>query len=75
MNRGTPFMMLLLAQLDALKQAMRQLADDKDASLEAELKPLCEKLAAAQQQLDATSAALKAAQAVGVPSYCTCQGH
>lgn len=43
---------------------MRQLADDKDASVELALKPLQEKLAEQQQKLDATDAALKAAQAV-----------
>ncbi len=51
-------------QLDSLKQALRQLADDKDASLAAALAPLQEKLAKQQEELDATTAALKAAQAV-----------
>ena len=51
-------------QLDSLKQSLRQLADDKDASLAAALAPLQEKLAKQQQELDATTAALKAAQAV-----------
>ncbi len=55
----------MCSQLDALKQALRQLADDKDASLAAALAPLQEKLAKHQQEVEATSAALKAAQAVG----------
>ena len=57
-------------QLDALKQAMRQLADEKHTSVELAVKPLHEKLAAQQQELGATSAALKAAQAVGASLDC-----
>lgn len=55
----------MCVQLDSLKQALRQLADDKDASLAAALASLQEKLAKQQQELNATTAALKAAQAVG----------
>lgn len=57
-------------QLDSLKQAMRQLADEKDASVELAVKPLHEKLAAQQQELGSTAAALKAAQAVGASMDC-----
>lgn len=40
------------------------MADDKDASLAAAVAPLEDKLAKQQQELDATTAALKAAKAV-----------